>query len=173
MLEFVYGERAGTRAARVARARRKAAEEADKAASWAAHNALTLELGYTASGNRWPDDEDAPTRLGEPTVTLRLCRVEGDRLIPWDTSGPVRLRWARSDVTVRQAMVASVDSGWVSERWIAASREEMSDGGRLASSSAVWDQRILDSQTARLGPEKGRSECYSHEKGMWFKKVGH
>ncbi len=45
-------------------------------------NSLHLDEGYVATTTHWQDDAYAPTRLGEPTVTARLAKWDGGRLIP-------------------------------------------------------------------------------------------
>ena len=39
-------------------------------------NSLQLDEGYVATMTHWQDDAYAPTRLGEPTVTVRLAKSE-------------------------------------------------------------------------------------------------
>lgn len=73
---------------------RKASNEAfnemKRARSEAAHNALHLQEGYgglEAGAAHWFSDKHTPTRLGEPTVMIRLAKEVGrgksKRLIPW------------------------------------------------------------------------------------------
>ena len=170
MLEFVYGEGAEARVPPALRKHdKKAGEDADLAASWARHNALDLAAGYTADVNPWQDDENARTRLGEPTVTLRLCRVAADRLVPWDESGPKRLRWPRSDVSVRRARCARIEADWVQQSWMAAARDDMPDSGR-------WTQTLplrADEKQRWVGRGWTSSGTpvviyYSRKRGLWF-----
>lgn len=66
----------------------------------AAHGVL---LDFTAGyrpGLAWPDEGTVPTRLAEESRTLRLARVEGDRLVPWHPAPDLRLAWALSEVAV-------------------------------------------------------------------------
>ncbi|MFM9701377.1 hypothetical protein, partial [Streptomyces europaeiscabiei] len=48
------------------------------ARSLAHHNLLDLDQGYLRDGAPWMDEARVATRLGDPTVTLRLARREGD-----------------------------------------------------------------------------------------------
>jgi CRISPR-associated endonuclease/helicase Cas3 len=170
ILESVYGEGAETRVPSALREHDDCARaEADLAASWACHNTLNLEAGYTADGNPWRDEEDVTTRLGEPTVTLRLCRVEGERLVPWDEQGPRRQRWPRSDVTVRLALCSRVETGGIADAWIAEARDQMADGGQW---SRVLPLR-LDEAGCWVGlgwNASGDQVClfYSRQKGLWL-----
>lgn len=89
--------------------------------------ALALDPGYCAAGPAWLDEARALTRLGEPTVTLRLVRVEGDRCGPWHADPT--LGWSLSEVSVRQARVASEAPGDAAR--IEAARQAMPDRGRF------------------------------------------
>jgi CRISPR-associated endonuclease/helicase Cas3 len=79
-------------------------------------NVVRPEWGYHQVGDLSPDQEIG-TRLGEDTVTLRLARRKGGRLVPWatpldraqpgvdDTWG-----WAMSEVTVREKWLGAPTS---------------------------------------------------------------
>ena len=80
----------------------------------AGQSALDVAGGYgglKAGGLHWFSDERTPTRLGEPTVTVRLARwlPDGDagRLLPW--AGDDADDWPRSDVPARQSLVSAED----------------------------------------------------------------
>lgn len=47
---------------------------------------IDLSRDYRGNAEGWADDRDFPTRLGQPTRTLFLCRVTEARLEPW--AGP-------------------------------------------------------------------------------------
>lgn len=66
-------------------------------------NTLQLAQGYGPENYGWTTDENAPTRLGAPTVTLRLARWHGSDLVPWreDKTDP----WAHSQVSVRASRI--------------------------------------------------------------------
>ena len=71
------------------------------------HNALHLAGGYgslKAGAARWFDDTRTPTRLGEPTTTVRLGKMVGDRVLPWADGDDA---WQRSEVSVRERRLAS------------------------------------------------------------------
>ncbi len=80
-------------------------ESAD--ASFAAQNALRLKPGYSATGEGWKDDVRTPTRLGEPSVTLRLARWDDERIAPWAEDPDLRVAWDLSQVSVRESQVAT------------------------------------------------------------------
>ena len=71
-------------------------------------NVVSLEEGYGSLPTELSGTEDIGTRLGEPTVMLRLARIEKERLIPWCTvpdDDPNRA-WALSEIRVRENLLA-------------------------------------------------------------------
>lgn len=79
-------------------------ENAD--ASFGLQNALKFKEGYAETGGLWEDDVRTPTRLGEPTVTLRLARWDGEHLLPWADEADPRIAWDLSQVSVREKEVS-------------------------------------------------------------------
>jgi CRISPR-associated endonuclease/helicase Cas3 len=73
--------------------------------SIADYNKIDLDAGYCDENQGWTDDEDCRTRLGEPTIVLRLARWHEGRLTPWsiDEDHP----WRMSEVRVRKQQVAA------------------------------------------------------------------
>jgi CRISPR-associated endonuclease/helicase Cas3 len=74
------------------------------ARSLGSYRTINVASGYRASVGRWEDREEALTRLGEPTVTLRLARWDGRTLRPW-AEDPDHA-WRMSEVSVRYSSVA-------------------------------------------------------------------
>lgn len=54
--------------------------ERRRARDLAMMNSLNFKDGYRYTGGRWPKDEDTPTRLSEPSVTLRLGEFNEDTM---------------------------------------------------------------------------------------------
>ncbi len=105
-IEAVFGDRSEQEipaTLRLLAARVRGADSAD--ASFAAQNALRLNPGYTATGEGWKADVRTPTRLGEPSVTLRLARWNGDTVRPWADDPDRRIAWDLSQVNVRESQV--------------------------------------------------------------------
>lgn len=75
------------------------------ARSLAHHNLLDLDLGYLRDGAPWMDEARVATRLGDPTVTLRLARRDGQGFRPWAEDPSPARAWALSEVTVRAKLV--------------------------------------------------------------------
>ncbi len=89
--------------------------------------ALKLDFGYRKGATEWLDDLHTPTRLGEPTVTLRLARRTANGLEPWhaDLEEP----WEQSEIRVRQARIAAEGPGADAEE-IERVKATMRDQGR-------------------------------------------
>ncbi len=67
-------------------------------------NVVNLQDGYSSLPSNLSGTEDIGTRLGEPTVTLRLAHIEEERLVPWCVApddDPNRA-WALSEIRVRE-----------------------------------------------------------------------
>lgn len=63
----------------------------------AAANLIDFDRGYSRDGQWW-DEARTPTRLGEPTTTLRLARLENGLIRPW--SDDPKHPWSLSEVRV-------------------------------------------------------------------------
>lgn len=75
--------------------------------SVAAGVVVKLEMGYLREGADWSSEARTPTRLGEPTTTIRLARADsaGDAAAWWpDHTAP--LRWPLSQVSVARRLIA-------------------------------------------------------------------
>lgn len=73
--------------------------------SIAEYNGLTFEEGYCAGSQRWFQETQVPTRLGQPTSRLCLMSWDGENLEPLyrgETAHP----WQMSQVSVRRYQVA-------------------------------------------------------------------
>ncbi len=82
---------------------------------------LELKDGYCNKGS-WLNEALVQTRLGEPTVTLRLARIEGGAIVPFcdlaaDKGGNARgtaRAWALSELSIRQTWLHGAD---VANQW--------------------------------------------------------
>lgn len=116
-------------------------------------NGLDLDEGYVATTTHWQDDAYAPTRLGEPTVTVRLAKWDGDRLTPW-AEGDAHHRWQLSQLTVRCARVAG--EAPLSASVLEGARGTMPDHGKycvvvpLEQRSGVWLGRAVNGRNAEV-----------------------
>ena len=73
-------------------------------------NALDLARGYVHQAGAWESDTRTPTRLGDPTRTLRLAKCDRGRLSPWFKAedGDPRRSWRLSEVSVLAARVKDI-----------------------------------------------------------------
>ena len=71
-------------------------------------NVINLKDGYGSLPTELSATEDIGTRLGEPTVTLRLACIEEGRLVPRCSSpdGDPNRAWALSEIRVRENFLA-------------------------------------------------------------------
>ena len=67
-------------------------------------NIVALEGGYGSLPMDLSGTEDIGTRLGEPTITLRLASIEEGRLVPWCAAhdSDANRAWALSEIRVRE-----------------------------------------------------------------------
>lgn len=167
VVEHVYGGEALDEIPPALQSGTLAAEGKRRAdASVAAVNAIEFEKGYCPSGgiSTWRDDVATPTRLGEPTTTVRLARLVGGEALPWHDDGAYP--WSRSEVSLRRALVAGE---WkADEAIIERARARMPDRGRYVvvvpmreGPGGEWSGRASDPRGgARLvsySPERGLS----------------
>ncbi len=71
--------------------------------SQAQANSITLGAGYEDGGMPCWEDAWTPTRLGEPRITVRLARWDGQTLAPWADGVQA---WQLSEVQVREALIS-------------------------------------------------------------------
>lgn len=128
MIETVYGDAAFES---MPEALRPVADNADgvrrAGRATARGTELVFEQGYDPTSLQWDDDADAPTRLGEKTVRIRLARLIDGKLEPWARKDP-RIDWALSELTVPCRLIARE-----SERYrqvIELAKSGMADEGR-------------------------------------------
>lgn len=154
IIEHVYGDDAFEGIPVPLQRSSDAAEGRNRAdRSVAGFNAIGFADGYRPFGgvSTWSDDVAAPTRLGEPTSTVRLARVDGGEVRPWHAEGPYR--WDRSQVSVRQSLVASE---WGEDQAaFEAAKAGMPDQGRYAvlvllrrQPDGTWAGRATDARGA-------------------------
>jgi CRISPR-associated endonuclease/helicase Cas3 len=61
-------------------------------------NLIRYENGYEMNEQSWLEELNAPTRLGEDTITLTLCKWEHDRLTPFNKEKTHS--WQKSEIRV-------------------------------------------------------------------------
>ncbi len=167
LIEGVYGPEAEALPPGLIRVRTEQEGKRQATRSIARFNALELAGGYAAKNDYW-DDLYTPTRLGDPTVRLRLTRWEDGRLIPW--SNDPRHPWPMSEVSVREAWfqgeATAVDSALKAA--MTAYRAEVFDQGRWSwllvlqtAAGGGWEGAVIDDQERHRG-----WLCYDRERGL-------
>lgn len=136
-------------------------------------NLLKIETGYCAENGPWESDVRTPTRLGEDRVTLRLARVEDDRLVPWSADDDPHRAWALSEVSVRPTQATGEvipDSHRDAAQAVRGTWPRFDQHKLLvpltADEEGVWRGEIQDSQSG------ARNISYSAERGLlWSRRV--
>jgi CRISPR-associated endonuclease/helicase Cas3 len=106
MIESVYGGNGDVKIpSGLENSENKAIGDRSAERSLAALNALSFESGYQATGLHWNDDDNAPTRLGEATIRVRLARITDNGLIPWART-KTGMEWALSELTIPKRLIA-------------------------------------------------------------------
>jgi len=148
-------------------------DQKDRAArGYAMTNMIRFNQGYQDSGMKWPASDEVPTRLAEPSVTLRLGCIDtvGGRIHPLYESG--EFSWDLSQVSVLKK--------WIGEGicydhelipLIHAAERSMRDGGTNALliplrqiSERTWENRFSRSDGGILFVR------YSKEMGLELQK---
>jgi CRISPR-associated endonuclease/helicase Cas3 len=155
MLESVYGQDAfDDLPDALAQVEMKADGDDSGAISLAGFNALDLEMGYSQVDFRW-DDTNAPTRLGQPTIMVRLARqVEG----VWKPFCEAKSNsWEMSQLSIRRAFL---EEETVGNKQVADElRETMLDKGKycvivpLTEKNGRWLGEALDGNKKKVAVE--------------------
>lgn len=151
LIESVYGDDALDRMpVGLRNASLKFEGEQRAKASLAGFNALVLRDGYKSTPTHWIEDTVTPTRLSEPTTSVRLARRSLGALAPLfdHDSYP----WDMSQLSVRRAQIADrVRASAEEERIVSEAEEAMRDRGKWSLTLVVdpvapgeWRGRALD-----------------------------
>lgn len=168
MIEYIYGADNGKRMPQVFEKITNRADGNDKAkASMAHYQKLKFDEGYMATMHNWPDDEQAVTRLGESTVTLRLAKWENGVLVPLfsEQSGN---EWHLSQVSVYKYAVACEDEQYRAD--IDKAKSNMPDKGKycvlipMVESQGSWKGYAINNKREKV------IICYNSKKGLSWEK---
>ncbi len=130
------------------------------------YNVVDLKGGYGHLPTELSSTEDIGTRLGEPTVTLRLARIEKGRLVPWCAAdNDLKRAWALSEIRVREQFLGGAEPPPEDQ---ALQKQVKSDWPEWE--RAIWIVAVEKDGTMRL-EGADRDFIYSSEQGM--KKLPH
>lgn len=110
------------------------------AASMAKSNLLKLGKGYAGEAHIWSGDMIAPTRIGPPTVVLRLGKIMDGRVIPYVTNDELLRAWSLSEVRLDWRKADGVPDGdRARESLITAAKEQWPEWERTTIPLIVLD----------------------------------
>ena len=152
MIESVYGESSQVLIPKGLQILEGRADGEDKAnASLGRLNSLNLHEGYRATMIHWQDDLSAPTRLGEPTITVRLARLNGAQLVPWNAENTGH-DWELSQLTIRKSQIAK-EANNLNELVVVA-KQTMPDEGRYCKEANNLKELVAVAKQTM--PDEGR-----------------
>jgi len=165
LIELVYGDDAVPAPAEL-----ETWQDAETAAGWAKgalarNSALKFEEGYAQASGDWTTEEAAPTRLGEPTVVLRLGLVRSDcRIAPLcDTS---RFPWRMSEVGVRKSLVGEPVIPRVMTEEYERAVSDMPDKGKWSTLVVLGEQSSADGICSYHGSVEKSTLKYNRLSGL-------
>lgn len=177
MIESVFGEAAEDAIPDALRAASADSEGKDWAATnLAATNTLQLETGYISGGYAdWArDNESVPcsaldtwggqagsTRLGDPSVTVRLARSEGGRLTPWCRAASPAEAWEASSLRMAARFFPPPNPNADHDPATAQTLETMPDRGRW--STLLCLARVGDQWRAETMSESGNHYAFTYD----------
>ena len=123
-------------------------------------NVVRLQDGYGNLSTELSGTEDIGTRLGEPTIALRLACLEEGRLVPWYADPAPDMAWALSEIRVREKFLAGA----------LPPPEDQVLHEQAKSDWPEWEREILIAEVnpdGRMRLEGAENDfAYSREKGM-------
>lgn len=168
LIESVYGEEAEEVPEGLMKKQLKAEGKRSAERAQGRFNALSFMAGYGGQSGALFSDAAAPTRLGEPSVTLRLAIRSGAPILPiYDHP---RHAWMLSEVQVRESVIAKSS----------ATEEEQQQASATMRDRGKWSELIiLDQQSERLWTGKACDKngrridlVYSADTGLKVEKGG-
>ncbi len=143
LIESIYAESAVDNIPEsLARSNARAEGKALSDRSVARLNAIKPATGYACCDGQWADESKAPTRLGEPTITIRLSRWQDGVISPWCGQGANA--WPLSEVKIAARLFSEA---YIEEPDIQRSVEELrSTWPRAIRHIAVLPLREIDRQ---------------------------
>jgi CRISPR-associated endonuclease/helicase Cas3 len=160
LVEAVYGEAALTIPPGLEIAENKALGKDSGDRTLAGYKLLELEAGYDWAGTKWERETKVETRLGEDTITLRLARLEGERIVPWIAveNNDYRRAWALSEVSVRRALCSGDANPSELQARIEAAKRDWSLSEKdipvvvlAMGDECEWHGRVLDKKQVSIG----------------------
>lgn len=127
-------------------------------------NGLSLNEGYQVTTSQWPEDAYVPTRLGEPTVTLRLIRKTETGYEPWHADVPHA--WEMSQVQVREFLAAeeALPNDLIEEL-----KSRMSDEGKFVVLAVA--ESTAGSWTTATRSSRGETNRWTYDETTGLRRI--
>lgn len=149
-VEWVYGKDASSRIPVALAERDRDFEKEHEKRGLAITNVIRFLKGYTLEGRPWPEDEDIPTRLAEPSISLRLGVLdEGKKTIrPLCDAG--EYSWEMSQISIPREKIGGINYVKDLKEIVETACAMMHDKGRNAiliplikRSDEVWENTFV------------------------------
>ncbi|MBI3617664.1 MAG: CRISPR-associated helicase Cas3' [Candidatus Omnitrophica bacterium] len=166
MIEYVYGDESQAKIPDALQLQENRAGGNDRAqAGVAQYNGLKVRNGYMADMLSWPDDENAPTRIGEPATTVRLALWKDGELAPYFNND-----WFLSQLTVYRSLIAAEDGQ--DQKAIAAVKVNMPDKGKYCVVVPLRETEGGFEGLARDGQSHKVKVYYDRARGLRVERQG-
>jgi len=168
LIEGVYGEKAEEIPGGLVKKQLTADGKRSAEKALGKFNALPVTAGYGGQPGGLFSDAAAPTRLGEPSVTLRLGILSGERILPiYDDP---EYAWMLSEVQVRKSVIAGSVATEEEKRRAATTMRDRGKWSELIileqKSEGLWTGKACDKE------DKHINLIYSADSGLKVEKGG-
>lgn len=130
LVEWVYGKDAVERIPPSLTARDNRFSDDHERRGIAMTNVINFPAGYQVTDTIWPDDDDVPTRLAEPSVTLRLGTFDERQKTIQPIFSAGENSWEMSQVSVPRAQTGGIRYVKEMEQLAESAKKTMRDRGK-------------------------------------------
>jgi CRISPR-associated endonuclease/helicase Cas3 len=167
LVESVYGDESDTSIPKTFQAKSNKAEGENSAKRGiGSANTITFGKPYEHKGIEPWDEARIPTRIeDQPSVTVRLARLETGGLRPWYDSAN-QYAWELSQLSVRYSLFAEELHDPKQSVLVESCRATMPDQGKWSKLLVLAEENGVWTGTAKNGKGETVSLCYDAERGL-------